>query len=98
MDFVTDTHSLVWYLSDDQRLSNKALKSFAEGERTPNSKAPLVTELVCGMMPIRPLAKIKTIDTSAWSEADKTNFSTLLISLKTEIDTYLTAQNPTTPA
>jgi len=28
MDFVTDTHSLVWYLSDDQRLSNKALKSF----------------------------------------------------------------------
>ena len=25
--YVTDTHSLVWYFTDDQRLSKKALKS-----------------------------------------------------------------------
>ena len=60
-------------------------------------KAPLVPELVCGMMD-KALTKIKTIDTSDWSEADKTNFSTILISLKTEIDTYLSAQNQATPA
>jgi Uncharacterized protein conserved in bacteria len=28
MNFVTDTHSLVWYFTDDPRLSKKALKSF----------------------------------------------------------------------
>jgi len=26
--YVTDTHSLVWYFTDDQHLSKKALKSF----------------------------------------------------------------------
>jgi len=28
VNYVTDTHSLVWYFTDDQRLSKKALKSF----------------------------------------------------------------------
>ena len=28
MNYVTDTHSLLWYFTDDQRLSQKALKSF----------------------------------------------------------------------
>jgi PIN domain nuclease of toxin-antitoxin system len=28
MNFVTDTHSLVWYFTDDLRLSRRALKSF----------------------------------------------------------------------
>jgi PIN domain nuclease of toxin-antitoxin system len=28
LNYVTDTHSLVWYFTDDQRLSKKALKSF----------------------------------------------------------------------
>ncbi len=28
MDFVTDTHSLVWYFTEDPRLSKKALKAF----------------------------------------------------------------------
>ena len=28
MNYVTDTHSLVWYFTDDQHLSKKALKSF----------------------------------------------------------------------
>ena len=28
MDFITDTHSLVWYFTEDPRLSKKALKAF----------------------------------------------------------------------
>ena len=28
MNYVTDTHSLVWYFTDDPRLSRKALKAF----------------------------------------------------------------------
>ena len=30
MDYVTDTHSLVWYFSEDTHLSNKALEAFEE--------------------------------------------------------------------
>ena len=30
MDYVTDTHSLVWYFTDDPHLSKKALKAFEE--------------------------------------------------------------------
>lgn len=30
MDYVTDTHSLVWYFTDDSRLSKKALLAFEE--------------------------------------------------------------------
>ena len=32
MDNVTDTHSLVWYFTDDSRLSNKALQAFQSSE------------------------------------------------------------------
>ena len=28
LNYVADTHSLVWYFTDDQHLSKKALKSF----------------------------------------------------------------------
>src|SRR5450759_3479776 len=28
LNYVTDTHSLVWYFTDDRHLSKKALKSF----------------------------------------------------------------------
>ena len=35
--------------------------------------------------------KIRSIDTSAWTEDDKTNFQTSLTNLKTEIDNYLAA-------
>jgi PIN domain nuclease of toxin-antitoxin system len=28
LNYVTDTHSLLWYFTDDKRLSQKALKSF----------------------------------------------------------------------
>ncbi len=30
MNYVTDTHSLVWYFMDDPRLGKKALKSFED--------------------------------------------------------------------
>jgi len=30
MDYVTDTHSLVWYFTDDPRLSRKALDAFEQ--------------------------------------------------------------------
>jgi PIN domain nuclease of toxin-antitoxin system len=30
MDYVTDTHSLVWYFTDDSRLSRKALDAFEQ--------------------------------------------------------------------
>ena len=30
MDYVTDTHSLVWYFTDDVRLGRKALKAFEQ--------------------------------------------------------------------
>lgn len=33
MDFVTDTHSLVWYFTDDSRLGNNALKAFQTSEK-----------------------------------------------------------------
>jgi len=32
MDYITDTHSLVWYFTDDSRLSNKALQAFQSSE------------------------------------------------------------------
>ena len=33
MHYVTDTHSLVWYFTDDPRLSRKALEAFEETTR-----------------------------------------------------------------
>lgn len=32
MDYVTDTHSLVWYFTDDSRLSSNAFKAFQMSE------------------------------------------------------------------
>jgi len=32
MDYITDTHSLVWYFTDDSRLSSKALQAFQSSE------------------------------------------------------------------
>ncbi|MGQ9638775.1 MAG: PIN domain-containing protein [Thermodesulfobacteriota bacterium] len=33
MDYVTDTHSLVWYFTEDPRLSKQALEAFEETDR-----------------------------------------------------------------
>ncbi|MBM4054225.1 MAG: type II toxin-antitoxin system VapC family toxin [Planctomycetes bacterium] len=32
MDYITDTHSLVWYFTDDNRLSSNALQAFQASE------------------------------------------------------------------
>ena len=40
MDYVTDTHSLVWYFTDDARLSIKAL--ITKDEKIAKSNACLV--------------------------------------------------------
>lgn len=42
MYYVTDTHSLVWYFTDDPRLSSKALSAFSEAETDGNIIVPAV--------------------------------------------------------
>jgi predicted nucleic acid-binding protein len=42
MNYVTDTHSLVWYFTDDPRLSKKALKSFEGTVKTGRIIVPTV--------------------------------------------------------
>lgn len=42
MDYVTDTHSLVWYLTEDPRLSSKALSVFASSENEGTIIVPAV--------------------------------------------------------
>jgi len=34
MDYTTDTHSLVWYLQESNKLSKKALKAFEQSKET----------------------------------------------------------------
>jgi PIN domain nuclease of toxin-antitoxin system len=42
MTYITDTHSLVWYFTDDQRLSKKALKAFESTVQTGRIIVPTV--------------------------------------------------------
>lgn len=42
LNYVTDTHSLVWYFTDDQHLSKKALKSFESTVREGQIIVPTV--------------------------------------------------------
>jgi len=44
------------------------------------------------------MTKIQSIDTTAWTDDDKTNFQTSLTSLKAEIDNYLNAPPPAAPS
>lgn len=48
MDYVTDTHSLVWYFTDDGRLSSNALTAFqaSEGEGTVFVPAVVLAEIM----------------------------------------------------
>lgn len=32
-EYITDTHALIWYLSDDRRLSRAALRAFTDAEQ-----------------------------------------------------------------
>lgn len=42
MDYITDTHSIVWYFTDDNRLSNKALQAFQSSEEKGTIFVPAV--------------------------------------------------------
>ncbi len=59
-----------------------------KGKTTRQKKDPNEPQTVFDMMD-KAITKIRSIDTSAWTEDDKTGFQTALTSLKTEIDNYL---------
>ena len=63
--------------------------------RSPISKkkAPNEPQAVFDMMD-KAMTKIRTIDMSAWTDDNKTNFQTSLTSLKTETDNYLNTPPP----
>ncbi|MFA5920987.1 MAG: ParB/RepB/Spo0J family partition protein [Methylococcaceae bacterium] len=63
-----------------------------KGKTTRQKKDPNEPQAVFDMMD-KAMTKIRTIDMSAWTDDNKTNFQTSLTSLKTEIDNYL---NPKT--
>jgi hypothetical protein len=50
--------------------------------------------LVLFEMMDKSIAKIKTIDTSAWTAEQKSSFQVSLVSMKTEIESYLSAIVP----
>ena len=64
-----------------------------KGKTTRQKKDPNEPHAVFDMMD-KAITKIQSIDTSAWTEDDNTNFQTTLTSLKTEIDNYLAAPAP----
>jgi len=61
-----------------------------KGKTIRQKKTPNAPQAVFDMMD-KVMTKIRSIDTSAWTNDDKTNFRTSLTSLKTEIDNYLSA-------
>jgi len=61
-----------------------------KGKTTRQKKAPNEPQAVFDMMD-KAMTKIRSINTSAWTDNDNTNFRTTLTSLKTEIDNYLNA-------
>jgi ParB family transcriptional regulator, chromosome partitioning protein len=64
-----------------------------KGKATRQRKDPNEPQAVFDTME-KAIVKIRSIDTSAWTEDDKTGFQTALTSLKTEIDNYLNAALP----
>jgi ParB family chromosome partitioning protein len=61
-----------------------------KGKTTRQKKDPNEPQAVFDMMD-KAITKIRSIDMSAWTDDDKTNFQTSLTSLKTKIDNYLNA-------
>jgi hypothetical protein len=59
-----------------------------KGKSTRQKKDPNEPQAVFDMMD-KAMTKIRSIDMSAWTDDNKTNFQTSLTSLKTEIDNYL---------
>ena len=67
------------------------LKAKQEQGRKPRQKKdPNEPQTLFDMMD-KTMTKIRTVDRSAWTDEDKTNFRTALASLKTGIDRYLAA-------
>jgi len=64
-----------------------------KGKTTRQKKAHNEPQAVFDMMD-KAMTKIRSINTSAWTDNDNTNFRTSLTSLKTEIDNYLNAPPP----
>ena len=61
-----------------------------KGKTTRQKKAPNELQALFDMLD-KAMTKIRSVDASAWTDDDKTNFQTALTSLKTEIDNYLAA-------
>jgi ParB family chromosome partitioning protein len=61
-----------------------------KGKTTRQKKDPNEPQALFDMMD-KTMTKIRSVDASAWTDEDKTNFQTSLTSLKTEIDNYLAA-------
>jgi len=61
-----------------------------KGKTTRQKKEPNEPQAAFDMMD-KAMTKIRSINTSAWTANDNTNFRTSLTSLKTEIDNYLNA-------
>jgi ParB family chromosome partitioning protein len=61
-----------------------------KGKTTRTKKDPNEPQALFDMMD-KTMTKIRSVDASAWTDEDKTNFQTSLTSLKTEIDNYLAA-------
>ena len=73
------------YKAKLQKGKTKRGTDFKSVPRDPNEP-----QAVFDMMD-KAMTKVRSIDTSAWTDDDKTNFQTSLTSLKTEIDNYLNA-------
>jgi ParB family chromosome partitioning protein len=79
------TTAYIAYKAKLQKGITKRGTDFKSVPRNPNEP-----QTVFDMMD-KATTKIRSIDTSAWTEDDKANFQTSLTSLKTEIDNYLNA-------
>ncbi|MCX5856086.1 MAG: hypothetical protein NTZ24_16205, partial [Deltaproteobacteria bacterium] len=62
----------------------------AQGRKPREKKDPNAPQVLFDMMD-KAMTKIRSVDMSAWTDEDKTNFRTALTSLKTGIDKYLAA-------
>jgi PIN domain nuclease of toxin-antitoxin system len=92
MDYVTDTHSLVWYFTDDNRLSGNARKAFhsSESEGTVIVPAVVLAEIMFiakkGKITLSFQETLKRIEDSGNFEIASLNAEILRIADKIEAD------------
>ena len=68
-----------------------------KGKTIRKKTVPNAPQALIDMMD-KAITKIRSIDTSAWTDDDKENFRISISSLKTEMDNYLNAPPPAAPA